>query len=190
VEKRVNRMKRIPKMKTKAADYDFSILRELRGQRNISLEDLARKTGVSFSTLLRIESNQNTPNLATLKVLSGFFGMTPAQLLGMATSFVVEHGEEKLENLGRVKRRGVTFGDVRLRVGSASKGDHSAKPHQHLGEDQITWVLEGRMSVKVHGEEYPLSSGEALKFDASFEHQLEFLQSTTYVVALVPRRSR
>ena len=174
----------------KAADYDFSILRELRNQYNVTLEKLAEATGVSFSTLTRIESNQNLPSLKTVKLLSEYFGMTPAHFLELTTAFIVERTEESVEILGNIQRRGLSFSEIRLRIGEGRAGQSDEAPHQHMNDYQLTWVLRGRLIVNIHGEDHELSAGEAVKFDAGFEHTVKLLDDSSYVVALVPKRTK
>jgi len=171
-------------------DYDFSVLRELRRQADASLEKVAQETGVSVSTLTRIETNQNLPNLTSLKALSTFFGMSPAHLLDLASTTFVEQAEETLASLGRVHRRGVTLPDISIVLGTAAANDFTQKPHRHEGCYQIQWVTRGRMVSRVQGHDHELRAGQAIKFDASFEHVSHFLEDTEYIVVLVPKRTR
>ena len=171
-------------------EFDFSILRDLRREANITLEDLAERTGVSFSTLSRIESGQNQPSLTTLASLSEHFGLSPANLLDLAGSNVIEHAEEELEDLGEVRRRGVSFPDAKLVLGKAEAGDSSQRRHRHEGHYQIQWVLEGKIIVHVHHREFEVGAGQSIKFDAGFEHRSQFLEDTTYLVALIPKRAK
>ena len=170
--------------------YDFSVLRDLRHQAGVTLEEVAVATGLSFSTLGRIESNQNLPSLSTLSLLAEFFGLSPPNLLELAGSNVVECVEEELEELGRVRRRGISLPDVQVVLGTASAGDVSQTPHRHEGCYQVQWVLEGRLIAHLHERQFELSAGQAIKFDAGFEHASHFVEDTTYVVALVPKRTK
>jgi transcriptional regulator with XRE-family HTH domain len=170
--------------------YDFSVLRELRRQAGVTLEAVAAATGVSFSTLTRIETNQNLPSLTTLSALARYFGQSPARLLEMAGPAVIEQVEEQLEELGDVRRRGVTFPDARLIIGEARAGDLSQRPHRHEGYHQLQWVLEGRMVSKVQGREVPIEAGRAVRFDGGFEHVSHFVEDTRYLVVLLPKRAR
>ncbi len=170
-------------------EYDFSVLRGLRQQAGATLEAMAEDTGVSLSTLTRIESNQNLPSIPTLAALAEYFGMSPPNLLELAGSHVVEHGEEQLEELGDVRRRGVSLPDVQIVMGEASAGDEQ-KAHTHKGFYQVQWVLEGRVIAEVHGRKFLLTRGQAIKFDAGFEHVSRFEEDSRYVVVLVPRRTK
>jgi len=174
----------------KTQQYDFSVLRGLRQQAGATLERTAEETGVSLSTLTRIESNQNMPSLPTLATLAEYFGMSPPNLLELAGSHVVEHGEEQLEVLGDVRRRGVSLPDVQIILGEADAEDFSQRPHTHKGFYQVQWVLEGRLRAQVQGREYELSAGQAIKFDAGFEHVSRFEEATKYIVVLVPKRTK
>ena len=171
-------------------DYDFSVLRTLRQQAGVTLEGMAEETGVSLSTLTRIESNQNLPSIPTLTTLAEYFGISPPNLLELAGSHVVEHLEVQLEHLGDGLRRGIALPDVEVILGEAEAGDYSQRPHTHKGFYQLQWVLEGQLSVKVHGLDYQLSAGQAIKFDAGFEHMSHFQEQTKYLVVLVPKRTR
>ena len=169
--------------------YDFSFLRQLRNEANVSLDRMVEETGISISTLVRIESNQNKPNLTTLSVMAEFFGLSPAHLLELACSNVIEHVEEELEQLGQVNRRGVSFPDAQVIMGQADAGGYS-DAHSHDGYYQILWVLEGRLKARVNGRQFELEAGQAIRFGADFEHSSRYLEDTKYLVVLVPKRTR
>ncbi len=175
-------------MKKKTKDYDFSILKALRNQNGVTLEGLAEETGVSFSTLTRIESNQNQPNLATIKQLADYFGMTPSHLLELATSYIVEKASDKSGLIGDIKRRVLDFPDILLRVSEGKAGQSAEEPHSHANEYQLTWVLKGKMAVVVQNEEHVLKAGQAIKFDAGYDHSVRLLKDSSYVVAVFRKR--
>jgi transcriptional regulator with XRE-family HTH domain len=171
-------------------DYDFSVVRELRTDRKVTLEKLAESTSVSFSTLARIESNANQPNLATLKKLADFFGMTPANLLELATAYIVEEVDEKVDILNPVRRRKVDFSGLSMVYAQGKAGQQAHQTHRHDQEYQVTWVLDGRMTINIHGKKFELANGQSIKFDAAFDHKTQFVEDTVYVVALFPKRTR
>ncbi|MDP8223441.1 MAG: helix-turn-helix domain-containing protein [Candidatus Lernaella stagnicola] len=177
-------------MAQEAKDYDFSVLRELRADRKITLEKLAEATGISFSTLARIESNANQPNLATLKKLADFFGMTPANMLELATAYIVQEVEETLDILNPVRRRKIDYPGLSLVYAQGKAGQRAHQSHRHEEEYQVTWVLHGQMSIDIHGKKIELTNGQSIKFDAAFEHKTHFVADTVYVVALMPKRTR
>ncbi|MCB1153542.1 MAG: helix-turn-helix domain-containing protein [Deltaproteobacteria bacterium] len=176
--------------KSKMREFDFSVLRELRRQRKVTLEQLAEDTGVSFSTLTRIESNQNQPSLATVKTLADFFGMTPAHLVDLASSYIVERRREVDDDPNMIGKRGVSFPDVGLRLNSATAGETVNESHSHENEYQISWVLDGKIALTIEGNRYELAAGDAIKFDATYNHSTQALQDSTFVVALIPKRTK
>src|ERR1700712_5848138 len=57
-------------------------LRALRQQRNVTLADLSAATGISVSTLSRLESGQRRPNLELLLPLARAYGVPLDELVG------------------------------------------------------------------------------------------------------------
>lgn len=175
--------------KNQAPDYDFSFLRQLRNEAGVSLDRLVEETGISLSTLVRLESNQNKPSLTTLSVLAEYFGLSPGHIVELASNNIIEHVEEELEELGQVNRRGVSFPDAEVIMGEADAGGFS-EVHSHAGYYQILWVLEGRLMARVNGRKFELKAGQAIRFGADFEHNADYLKDTRYIVVLVPKRTR
>ena len=59
-----------------------SNIKKLRKQNNLSQEQLAKKAGITYSTLIKIESGNNTnPTLDTLTKLAGVFKITIDELI-------------------------------------------------------------------------------------------------------------
>jgi len=58
-------------------------VKQLRKKHNLSQEDLAKKAGITYSTLIKIESGANkNPTLDTLKKISLAFNKTIDELIG------------------------------------------------------------------------------------------------------------
>lgn len=58
-------------------------IKQLRKKRKLSQEDLAKKAGITYSTLIKIESGANkNPTLETLKKISLAFNKTIDELIG------------------------------------------------------------------------------------------------------------
>ena len=113
----------------KAAVEEFKIgskLRELRQNKNYTLQDLVTKTGLSKSVLSEIESGDVVPPVATLLKLAKAFGV------GMAYFFEDEVVAEKIS---------VTRSGERIRL--------ERRPHHHEGEvDYVYESLETRKPDK------------------------------------------
>lgn len=60
-----------------------SNIKKLRKQHNLSQEQLAQKAGITYSTLIKIESGNNkNPTLETLTKLASVFKITIDELVG------------------------------------------------------------------------------------------------------------
>lgn len=167
-------------------DFDFSLIRELRHKQGLSLEQVAEETMISYATLSRIESGRSQPNLQTIKRLANFLGLTPSSLLDLATVEKIERTKQKGVKLLQADRQGISFANLKLRLGRGQAGQDDEKPHRHPGNHQITWVLEGKVIIKIGDAEHQLHSGEALKFNAGIEHTVRPIKEARFLVALIP----
>jgi transcriptional regulator with XRE-family HTH domain len=149
-------------------------LAELRGERGWSLEELARRSGVSRSTLSRLERAEISPTASLLGRLCAVYERTmsrllteveaePAQLVRAADQSVWTDPES-----GFVRRsvspphaglRGEVVEAV-LRPGAAIAYDAPAVP----GLEQHIWVLAGTIEITVQGEVHELHPGDCLRF--------------------------
>ena len=48
-------------------------------------------------------------------------------------------------------------------------GGDASKPHEHPGEE-LVFVIEGALEITAHGRAHRLDAGDAVHFDAGFEH--------------------
>lgn len=61
-------------------------IRRIRGDRHLSLANVAAKAGVSVATLSRVETNKQNIDVATLMTLAVILGVAPSELLGDPTA--------------------------------------------------------------------------------------------------------
>ncbi|PLW65775.1 helix-turn-helix domain-containing protein [Streptomyces sp. SCUT-3] len=149
-------------------------LAELRGERDWSLEELARRTGVSRSTLSRLERAEISPTAALLGRLCAVYGRTMSQLLAEVESEppqLVRAGRQAVwrdEASGFVRRsvspphpglRGEVV-EGTLRPGADISYDGPAVP----GMEQHIWVLDGALEVTVGSSVHELGAGDCLRF--------------------------
>lgn len=60
-----------------------SNIKKLRKEHHLSQEQLAQKAGITYSTLIKIESGANkNPTLETMKKLADVFGISLDELVG------------------------------------------------------------------------------------------------------------
>lgn len=149
-------------------------LRALRRERGITLADLATTTGVSESTLSRLESGQRRATLELLLPLARTYDVPLDDLVGAPRT-----GDPRI-HLKPIKRFGMIFVPLSRRPG----GVHAFKmiiparpapleptPQTHDGFEWL-YVLNGRLRLVVGERDLTLPPGEAAEFDTSLPHWL------------------
>jgi|SRR5690349_767912 len=147
---------------------------ELRVARGWSLDDLATRTGVSRSTLSRLERGEISPTAALLGKLCTAYGWTMSRLLAEVEAeppAVVRAADQALwadTSTGFTRRsvspphpglRGELVEGV-LRPGADVRYDAPPVP----GLEQHVWVLDGRLDLTDDRTAHRLDAGDCLRF--------------------------
>ncbi|MGH3253304.1 MAG: helix-turn-helix domain-containing protein [Trebonia sp.] len=147
-------------------------LRTLRRQRETTLADLSAQTGVSVSTLSRLESGDRKPTLELLLPLARAYGVTLDELVDAPPT-----GDPRV-HLRPVKRHGMTMIPLTQRTGGvqayklvipAGGRRGGPDPRTHEGYEWI-YVLNGRLRLLLGDHDLTLSPGEAAEFDTRVPH--------------------
>ncbi len=149
-------------------------LAELRTERGWSLDDLAARSGVSRSTLSRLERAEISPTAALLNRLCAVHERTMSRLLAEVESEppqVVRAAEQTVwrDRASGFTRRSVSPPHAGLRgevvEGTLLPGADIAYDTPPVpGLEQHIWVLEGAVEITVDGREHRLESGDCLRF--------------------------
>ncbi|MEE1942875.1 XRE family transcriptional regulator [Streptomyces sp. TRM 70361] len=148
-------------------------LRALRRQRGITLADLSVTTGISESTLSRLESGRRKPNLELLLPLARAYSVPLDELVG------APHTGDPRIHFRPVRRHGRTFIPLTRRTGSPqaykviipARPDAEPEPKSHEGHEWL-YVLSGRLRLVLGDRELVLRDGEAAEFDTHVPHWL------------------
>lgn len=145
-------------------------LRALRQRRDVTLADLSAETGISVSTLSRLESGQRRPNLELLLPLAKAHGVPLDELVGAP-----ETGDPRI-HLRPVVRNGRTFVPLTRRAGGIQAvkmiipaGRRQPDPKVHEGYEWL-YVLNGRLRLILGDQDLVLTPGEAVEFDTRLPH--------------------
>lgn len=145
-------------------------LRELRRQRETTLTALAEATGISLSTLSRLESGQRRPTLELLLPLSRAYGVQIDELVGAPATV------DPRVHLRPVRHRGMTLIPLTRRPGGVQAykliipADRAAPdPQTHEGYEWL-YVLDGRLRLVLGDQDLVLHPGEAAEFDTRVPH--------------------
>ncbi|MER6514177.1 XRE family transcriptional regulator [Nonomuraea sp. NPDC001636] len=145
-------------------------LRHLRTQRGVTLSALAEATGISKSTLSRLESGQRRPSLELLLPIAEAHQVPLDELVGAP-----EVGDPRVR-LKPVVRNGRTVLPLTTQPGplqawkSVIPADQNQpQPVTHEGYEWM-YVLSGRVRLIVGDHDLVLGPGEAAEFDTHLPH--------------------
>lgn len=146
-------------------------LRALRQQRETTLAELSAATGISVSTLSRLESGARRPTLELLLPLAKAHGVTLDELVDAPPT-----GDPRV-HLRPVTRHGMTLLPLTRRAGGIqaykiviSAGARSEpEPQTHEGYEWV-YVLNGRLRLILGDHDLVLVPGEAAEFDTRLPH--------------------
>ncbi|MGB2569514.1 helix-turn-helix domain-containing protein [Micromonospora citrea] len=147
-------------------------LRALRQQRAVTLAQLSAATGISVSTLSRLESGGRRPTLELLLALARFHRVPLDDLVGAP-----ETGDPRVHP--RPVRRGeVTILPLTRRPGGVQAykmiyppGARAGNPEQQVHEGhEWLYVLSGRCRLLLGRHDLTLEEGEVAEFDTRTPH--------------------
>ena len=145
-------------------------LRGVRTQRRLTLEDVAAATGISRSTLSRLENGQRRPTLELLLALATTYRVPLDTLVGAP-----ETGDQRIRlRPRRVKGRTVvplshTPSGMQAWKIVVPAGLTRPEPRSHEGREWL-YVLTGRLRLVLGDADVVLESGEVAEFDTSTPH--------------------
>ncbi|MDF9715667.1 cupin domain-containing protein [Nocardioides sp. ChNu-153] len=147
-------------------------LRALRLTRGTTLTELAEQTGISVSTLSRLESGQRRPTLELLLPLARAHGQSLDDLVDAP-----ETGDPRVR-AKPIVRHGRTFVPLTRRPGGLQAFKMIVPPNDppppyeprvHEGYEWI-YVLSGRLHLVLGEREIDLGPGEVVEFDTRTPH--------------------
>ncbi len=78
------------------------LLRDIRKQKNLTLHEVANKTGFSEETIRRLELDQFEPKLSTLEMLSDFYKVDLIELIARKRNFISLFSEEHISAFNKL----------------------------------------------------------------------------------------
>ncbi|MDI6407356.1 MULTISPECIES: helix-turn-helix domain-containing protein [Streptomyces] len=147
-------------------------LRALRKQRETTLAELSGATGISVSTLSRLESGARRPTLELLLPLARAHGVTLDELVGAPPT-----GDPRI-HLRPVTFNGMTLLPLTRRAGGIQaykmilpgvSTPNEPDPQVHEGYEWI-YILNGRLRLVLGEHDLELAPGEAAEFDTRVPH--------------------
>ncbi len=156
-------------------------LRHKRKTRGMSLDDLARASGVSRAALSQVETCKTNPTVGLLWKIAVGLGVPFADLIGQPKSGIniLRRGDAQvLRSLdGKLESRPLTPAGAsslvelyELRL--AARATHASEAHAP-GTHEFLVVLSGGLKLHVEGEVHELLAGDSVSFPADRPHSYE-----------------
>ncbi len=156
-------------------------LRQRRKARGLSLDDLARASGVSRAALSQIETSKSNPTVGVLWKIAVGLGVPFAELVGAPRSgaLVLRRADAQVLRSadGKFESRPVTPAGASplvevYELHLAPRATHASEPHAP-GTHEVLVVLSGQLKMHVDAESFDLSAGDSVAFAADRPHAYE-----------------
>ena len=161
-----------------------SRVRALREAMDLSLRDLAERSGVSAPMLSQVERGETSPTIAVAARIAHGLDLSLSQLLRLdeGRHVVITRADQRRTR----RRRGHVVEELTpplpgqradvsihtLGVGAAT-GASDDPPMHEPGSRETAVVLEGSVDLFIDGERDELGEGDSVTFDADLPHHFE-----------------
>jgi transcriptional regulator with XRE-family HTH domain len=159
-------------------------IKALREGMDLSLRDLAERSGVSAPMLSQVERGETSPTLATAERIAAGFELTLSQLLRLDERrhvVVTRAGERRTRRRGGHRteeltpplpgqRADVSFHTLEPAAATGRAGD---PPLHEPGARETAVILDGAVTLLIDGERHRLGAGDSVTFDADLPHHFE-----------------
>jgi len=153
-------------------------LKKLRADKKLSLDNVAKLSGVSKSMLGQIERGEVNPTVSTLWKISNGLKISFTQLMSRPESdieIVDKHTIQPLiEDNGKVRNYPIfPFDSIRrfemYSIEFDSGGYLEAEAHPH-GTLEFVTVFSGEVSIHLNGKDFVVATGNSMRFKADSPH--------------------
>ena len=172
-----------------AIDHELNVgprVRALREAMELSLRELAVRSGVSAQMLSQVERGETSPTLALAARIATGLELTLSQLLRLDEGGTVTVVRSEDRRAGGAAARGHSYeiltpplpgqrAEVSLHTlapGTATGGP-SDPPMHEPGSRETTVVTAGELRLVCDGAAHDLATGDAVTFDADLPHHFE-----------------
>ncbi|WP_419999886.1 helix-turn-helix domain-containing protein [Streptomyces boninensis] len=153
-----------------AIDQIAPKLRRAREKKDVSLAALARSTGISTSTLSRLESGQRKPSLELLLPITAALGIPLDEIVAAPRIVDPRVPQHETKKEGRVMvPLSRTQGEPRAYKLTIPAHDEEPVLRTHTGYEWL-YVLRGRLRVRLADQDFVMGPGEVAEFDCQVPH--------------------
>ena len=180
-------------------------IKDLRLKQNMTIEEVAQRTGLSKSLISKIENNKTSPPIATLMNISRalnvhigyFFGETPERESaivsreGKRTSFIRDKNEVSQLFEPLALELPDAAGQPFIITATPKPSISNRKEFDHHNNEEFLYILEGAIELNFGtGQIYKLEVGDSLYFNANIPHHIDLVskQPAKWLVMLLNNR--
>jgi transcriptional regulator with XRE-family HTH domain len=164
--------------------YDFTVIRKLRHEKSLTIEQFAKVCGLSYAPVSRIETNLIKPNLDTLDKIADGLGITTHHLIALAEKRDVEQDRAREVKSGTMTFSATGGDGLDVLTCTAKKGAVSGDFSYRSQDAATVTVTAGRLQVVVNDKTKELGAADVLRFDASSVHRFSALEDGAFVVVV------
>ena len=153
-----------------------SLIRGLRKQHGLSLNDLAATSGLSPSFLSAVERGQSDISVQRLARVAAAFNHDLGSLLGYGARRSTPQPIEATNRLKIARGEGVDYEVIRIPgtgmeffVSTLPPGTSFTEPITHPGFD-IAYIVEGEIILEFNGADYTFRDGDCVIWPGSYLH--------------------
>jgi transcriptional regulator with XRE-family HTH domain len=161
-------------------------VRALREAMDLSLRDLAERSGVSAPMLSQVERGETSPTLHVAQRIAAGLELRLSQLLRLDEdgAVTVVRRSERRQGPGRVKGHGYEILTPPLPGQRAELSRHTLAPGAHTGgpgdppmhepgSRETALIESGTVALQIDGGRHELHTGDCVTFDADLPHHFE-----------------
>jgi len=174
--------------------YNFSVVRTLRHRLGLTLEELAKKSGLTYPTVASIETNKTLPSMKTLDALGAALQVSASNLLALAECRMVQiRHAETLPNTtskwqsGLDKVRVAVFDKGKLKRVQAQKGETICAIKLHEDCHEMCYVLSGTTELRITDNAYILRANDTILFDGMLDHSYTMIENCEFITVHIPK---
>lgn len=161
-----------------------------RKKRGLTIEQLARKSGISPLTLQRMETGKTNPSISVFYQI--------ARVLGKSFSSFFEEPNRRFVHLKSEDQQLILSPSLKLKLigpekmikenivvtyGQLKKGERF-DPHISSGTEWV-YTMKGRCEFKLDKESLILKAGDSVSYDAKIEHSAKAMERLEFISILV-----
>ncbi|MFO1210453.1 MAG: XRE family transcriptional regulator [Amaricoccus sp.] len=152
-------------------------IRRCRRAKDMTLQQVSERAGLSIGFLSQVERGMSTPSLASLCNIAEALGATVDAFVkpSLQQSAVSRPGERESFSLGDTSRTyellGREFPGAKLHPSLVRRPPGHVSEIMHNEGEDFVYVLEGSMLLEVNGERHILNKGDSVHFLSHLPHR-------------------